>query len=160
MRCGSRGRRSAAVGVAIAVLAGFATVATALPAAGAPASGAAGPRILALEYYEDVEDGFRYNVVATIRGAAQAVVARSGRRRAAGRLSGHISSTGPGKLWFFRRRGFVKAVRADLADDARARISVTARGGGAGSRKRCTLALELDPLFGESATGDCRRTRR
>jgi hypothetical protein len=134
----------------------------AVPVAGAQTAGPPGvaPRILALEYYEDREDGFRYNVVATVKGRATEVRARSGDTRARGRLSGHITTTGPGKLWFFRGRSFVRAMRRDLADDGTARVGVAARGDGGQSRKGCRLELGFDPIFGESATGDCRRAGR
>jgi hypothetical protein len=139
------------------MLAALLAFGAAVPATGAPADPAGAPRILGLDYYEDREDGFRYNVVATIKGRADEVRARSGRRGAAGRRSDRISTTGPGKLWFFRDRRFVKAVRRELADDGSARVAIAASGPGGRSRKRCRLALELDPVFGESATGDCRR---
>jgi hypothetical protein len=139
----------------------FLAAIAAIASAGGMAVGGGGvpPRILALEYYEDREDGFRYNVVATIKGRADEVRARSGARHASGRLAGHISTTGPGKLWFFRDRRFVKEVRRDLEQNGVTRIAVVATNDSGMTRKRCRLEFELDPIFGGSATGDCRRLR-
>jgi hypothetical protein len=140
----------------------FLAAIAAIASAGGMAVGGGGvpPRILALEYYEDREDGFRYNVVATIKGQAEEVRATSGERHASGRLSGHISTTGPGKLWFFRDRRFVKHVRRDLEQNGATRIAVVATNDSGATRKRCRLEFELDPVFGGSATGACRRSGR
>lgn len=126
--------------------------------AGLPAAGAAGgPRIAELEYYEDLEDGRRHNVVATIKGNADKASARIGKVRSNGRESGHIGPGGKGKSWFFRERRFVKAVRGALASTGTARVRVKAKLGDDARRKVCTLEFEPDPTFGDYATGDCRK---
>lgn len=146
---------------------GLAAVAL-MPFAGATAATAARavehahqpPRILELAYYQDYEGfGNHQNVTATIIGDATRVTARSGGLRAAGRLSRRISPTGRGKSWFFRDHGFVHALRADLEADGIATVVVEAAGEGGLTRKRCTLELERDPDFGDSANGECERLR-
>lgn len=144
-------RARAAIG-AVLTAAAIAAVVVAPAGAGREAP----PRILGLEYYEDREDGYRYNVVATVKRRATEVRARIGDRRAEGRRSGHVSTTGPGKLWFFRERGFVRAVREALEAEGMARVSVLAAGDAGTARKRCRLELEIDPIYGGFATGECR----
>ena len=113
------------------------------------------PRILDVQYYEDLEDGYRYNVVATVKGA-ETVDINMGGHRAKGRLSGQIGpATGGGKDWFFRHRPFVRAVRQKLQRDGTATVFVSAAASGSSIGKRCTLILEPDPVYGDFAGGDC-----
>jgi hypothetical protein len=132
----------------------------ALFAAALPASAAGGsvrPHILDLQYYEDLEDGPRYNVVATIKGDPADVRIRMGGRTAVGHLNTHISPTGPGHSWFFRHRAFVRAVREKLQRDGTATLTVGAFTQRATTIKRCTLTLEPDPIYGDFAGGECHR---
>ena len=143
----------------IAAVCVLAVTAAAVPSATASAA----PNILEAEYYEDLEDGYRYNVSATIRGEVDGVTAKSGSFRTGGH-SGHIGEGGRDKTtWFFRERKFVKRVRADLYADGFAVVTITAinelmHGDHAVieiTKKRCELRLEPDPQFGDYATGDC-----
>ncbi len=115
------------------------------------------PHILELEYYEDLEDGPRYNVATTIRGDAVLVKAIYDGDKTDGRLSGHISEGGRSSTWFFRERAFVKQLRADLNADGYAEVTVRAAGKTAIVDKLCTLTLQPDPVYGDYASGDCKR---
>jgi hypothetical protein len=124
--------------------------------ASAPANSAR-PHILDLQYYEDLEDGPRYNLTATIKGDPADVRIRMGGRTAVGRLSHQISPSGQGKSWFFRHRVFVRAVRDKLERDGSATLDVGAFSQSASTIKRCTLVLQPDPVYGDFAGGDCQR---
>ena len=126
----------------------------ALPAAGARVPHA--PHILGLQYYEDLEDGYRYNVAATIKGDPGSVTAKLGGHTAKGRPSDKIGpATGGGKDWFFRRRSFVRAVREKLERDGTATLFVSASDSGYSIGKTCTLTFEPDPVYGDFADGEC-----
>jgi hypothetical protein len=148
---------------ALGALIGSSAILLALVSAAPPPSVAdAGqpPRIVDVQYYQDLEDGKHYNVLADVSRKPDEVTARSGGLKAEGRLSGHIGPAGgprQGKSWFFRQKRFVKAVRADLADDGVATLKVRARNEAGTMRKLCTLTLEPDPIFGDFADGDCKR---
>jgi len=137
----------------LAIAAALAALAIAPASAHAPGK----PHVLALEYYEDLEDGPRYNVTATIKGDAEVVNAVYGSHKYSGRLSHQISPTGPGKSWLFRQRSFVKKLRADLNADGFASVIVTAAGAGGGVIKACSLSLQPDPVYGDYAGGECKR---
>jgi hypothetical protein len=118
------------------------------------------PRIVGAEYYEDLEDGKRYNVLADVSRKPDRVIAKSGRIKAEGRRSDRIGPGGgprKGKSWFFRQKRFVDAVRADLDDDGVAMLKVQARNEAGVARKLCTLRLERDDAFGDFAGGDCKK---
>ena len=136
---------------------GLAAVIAGLALAPATASPPSRPHILDLQYYEDLEDGPRYNLTATIKGDPADVRIRMGGRTAVGRLSHRISPSGAGKSWFFRHRVFVRAVREKLERDGTATLDVGAFSQRASTIKRCTLVLEPDPVYGDFAGGDCRR---
>lgn len=144
--------------IALLLAAGVALALAAVPALATDAKrGLAGPRIAELEYYEDREDGYRYNVAARIKGKADKASARIGKVRSPGRESSTISGGGKGKTWFFRSRKFVRAVRGALESSGRATVLVRVRGNGVTQRKRCSLIFEPDPQFGDYAGGDCRK---
>lgn len=130
----------------------------AFPAAAVGLSGAGDaakpPKLIALQYYEDLEDGKRHNVVADLKGKPNRVRAKAGGVKAEGRLSKNIGpGEGNAKSWFFRKKAFVKQVLAEFAADGTARVKVKA---GAGAvREICLLELEPDPDFGDFAEGDC-----
>jgi hypothetical protein len=118
------------------------------------------PRIVGAEYYEDLEDGKRYNVLADVSRKPEDVTAKLGALSAKGRLSRHIGPGGgprKGKSWFFRQKRFVKSMRADLAADGVATLKIRARNGAGVARKLCTLRLEPDDTFGDFAGGECKR---
>lgn len=144
---------------ALALAAALALLAlAAVPALGADGErGAPGPRLAELEYYEDLEDGFRYNVAARIKGKADRASARIGKVRSPGRESRSIGGGGKGKTWFFRKRKFVRAVRVALETTGRATVTVRVRGKAGRQRKRCTLMFQPDPQFGDYARGECRK---
>jgi hypothetical protein len=146
---------------AVLALTATAALAACIPAAGAArTSPPPTPRIVEVLYYEDTEDGKRYNVVADVARRPIGVSAKANGVRTEGRLSRHIGPGGgprKGKSWFFRDKRFVKAFRADLHDDGVSKLKVWAANEGGVVRKRCTMVLEVDPLYGESAEGDCRR---
>lgn len=146
-----------AIKIAIATLC-LASAAVAASAHAAPGSDQGPARILGFDYYEDLEDGRHHNLGATVKGAVERMSAKSAGVRSAGRLSGHISPGGRARSWFFRDRDFVKAVRAQFEAAGVATVKVTASGGGRTIRKLCTLRLgPPDPLYGDSAQGDCTR---
>jgi hypothetical protein len=115
------------------------------------------PHILGLEYYEDLEgiSGRRYNVGATIKGDTDKVKVALGELTATGHLSRRISPRGAGKSWYFRDRGFVRAVREDLNADGTATLTVHAAGSSV--VKSCFLVLGFDPLYGDYGRGECTR---
>ncbi len=118
------------------------------------------PRIVGAQYYEDLEDGKRYNVLADVSRKPADVSAKLGALRARGRLSRSIGPGGgprKGKSWFFRRKSFVAAMRADLAADGVATLKVRAQNGAGVVRKLCTLRLEPDEVYGDFAGGSCKR---
>jgi hypothetical protein len=116
------------------------------------------PKIHGVQYYEDTEDGKRHNVLADVSRKPIAVSAKANGVRTEGRVSGHIGpGSGPAKSWFFRDKKFVKAFLADLHDDGVAKLKVWAANDAGVTRKRCRMKLETDPLYGDSAEGDCRR---
>jgi hypothetical protein len=124
-------------------------------AAPPPAADAKPPHILEFEYFEDYEGiGRRYNAFATLKGKANRVTARVGKREADARFDG-----GPGvkKTWDFTGRAFVKKLRFDLEADGRASVKVKAVGDATTVRKVCSLVLERDDQFGDYAGGDCKR---
>lgn len=111
-------------------------------------------RIVEIEYSEDYEGvGRHYSAFATLRGEATRVSARVGELAAQGRLT----NSGPGEIWDFTDRAFVKGLRKDLEADGLASVTVKAVGEGATVRKRCSLVLERDDEFGDYAGGDCKR---
>ena len=134
----------------------FVLVLVAVALAAAPASaGGGGPKLIKAEYYVDYErTGYVYNVDAAVKGADK-VTAKIGSFRTNGHLSGNISTTGPGKLWFFRERQFVKRVKADLYADDFATLVIKAASDAGNVKKLCELNLERDPQFGDYASGDC-----
>ena len=141
---------------------GIAPIALAIAVAGASlaSAGVGGgqpPKISEVEYYEDLEDGKRHNVTASVKGEA-VVWARSGKVRSDGLKSRNVSdSERPGHdLYFFRRKAFVKAVLADFAEDGVVKVRVFAANDGGVVRKRCRLVLEPSPMYGDYAGGDCR----
>ena len=115
------------------------------------------PHILELQYYEDLEDGPRYNVTATVTGEPEVVRATHRNDDTTGRLSHNISPSGRGKSWFFRDRGFVRGLRADLRADGVATVDVQTIGLYGIQAKRCSLVLEPDPVYGDFAGGECHR---
>ena len=129
-----------------------------VPAAGAPKDNR--PHLIALEFYEDLEDGQRYNLVATVTGQAEIVEAKVGPRVSGARLSRNIGPEGRGESWFFRKRGFVRVVREDLYSDGYAKLKVGVVAGRHVVIKTCELILEPDPVYGDYASGDCRRVDR
>jgi hypothetical protein len=125
----------------------------AVPAIAAPGA----PKILEAQFYEDTEDGYRYNVNAVVRGDVDKVTAKSGSLRTNGH-SGHIGVPGQNKsTWFFREKQFVKQVRADLRADGLATLIVKAINDKGVTKKDCELVLEDDPQFGDFAEGDCHK---
>jgi hypothetical protein len=127
-----------------------------LAAATGPASAAGGaPKLVKAEFYEDLEDGPRYNVDAAVKGDAGKVTARSGSFRTNGHLSGHISGPGKSRVWFFREHQFVKRVKADLYADGFATLVIKVSSDAGSVKKLCELNLEPDPQFGDYASGDC-----
>ena len=138
---------------ALLALAAVVACVAAAPTAAAPGA----PKVLEAEYYEDLEDGYRYNIDATIRGDVEKVTAKSGSFRTNGH-SGHIGEGGRDKTtWFFRERQFVKRVRADLYADGFALLTIKAINDAGVTKKLCELNLEPDPQFGDYASGDCDR---
>jgi hypothetical protein len=116
------------------------------------------PKIHAVAYYEDLEDGKRHNVHADVSRKPIAVSAQARGVRTEGRISRHIGpGSGPAKSWFFRDKKFVRAFLEDLHDDGVAKLKIWAANGAGVTRKRCRMALETDPVYGDSARGDCRR---
>lgn len=146
---------------ALACLVALAPLGGAPTAAAGPdgRAAAARPHILEFEYYEDLEDGRRHNVSATIRGKAEKLTARLGDLRASARVSGQIGTGGRDKhVWFFRERKFVRAIRAELENDGSLKVAVRATAAGDYvNRKRCTLEFEPDPTYGDYAGGECRK---
>jgi hypothetical protein len=131
-----------------------AVLAAALPAAAA--GGSSRPHILDVQYYEDLEDGYRYNVAATIKGEPTAVSAQMGRYTAKGRRSDNIGpASGGGKDWFFRHRSFVRAVRERLESTGTATLYVAASRSNYSITKRCVLTFEPDPVYGDFAGSEC-----
>ena len=108
------------------------------------------PRIADFEWSEDYEGiGRHFNAYATLRGQATKVTARAGGQYGTGRFN---SSAGPGKIWEFRERPFVRALRLDLYDDGVAKVRIRASApGGVVVRERCKLVLERDDEFGDYA---------
>jgi hypothetical protein len=130
----------------------------ALLAAAAPTTAAPGaPKILEAQYYEDFEDGYRYNISVVIRGDVEKVTAKSGSLRTNGH-SGHIGVPGRNKTtWFFREKRFVKRVRADFEADDLATLIVKASNDKGVTKKACELVLEHDPPLEDFAEGDCHK---
>ena len=62
----------------------------------------------------------------------------------------------PSKLWFFREHRFVKALRADLEADEKAKVAVRADTGAGTIRAKCKLTLKRDRQFGDFAGGKCK----
>ena len=138
------------------VSAALIALAVALPSA-ATAGSTPVPRIHEVAYYEDLEDGKRHNIHADVSRKPVGVSAKVNGVRSEARLSRHIGpGSGPAKSWFFRDKKFVRAFLADLHDDGVAKVKVWAANEAGVARKRCRMELETDPLYGDSATGDCK----
>lgn len=121
-------------------------------------SAAAKPQLTAVQYYEDLEDGKRHNVVADLKGDPERVSAKAGTVKAQGRLSGHIGPGGQVKSWFFRDKAFVKQVLAEFAADGTAAIKIKATNDSGTVRELCLLQLEAgDANFGNFAEGECEK---
>jgi hypothetical protein len=139
------------------VTAALASLAVAVPSAPA-ASAPTPPRIHEVAYYEDLEDGKRHNIHADVSRKPVGVSAKVNGVRSEARLSRHIGpGSGRAKSWFFRDKKFVKAFLADLHDNGVAKMKVWAANEGGVTRKRCRMKLETDPLYGDSASGDCKK---
>ena len=126
-------------------------------ASAAPSANSEPTQIRQFQYSVDYERiGHHYDVAAVLRGDAKRVSARLGGLVADGRLSRHISVGGQSKLWFFRQHRFVKALRADLEADERAKVAVRAVTDDGTIRAKCKLELKRDPQFGDFAGARCK----
>ena len=145
---------------ALKLIASLSTIAALAPAAAtaAPSANAQPTQIRQFQYSVDYERiGHHYGVAAVLRGDANGVSARLGGLVTEGRLSHHISVGGQSKLWFFREHRFVKALRADLEADEKAKVAVRADTATGIVRAKCKLTLKRDPQFGDFAGGRCKR---
>ena len=144
---------------ALKLIASLSTIAALAPAAAtaAPSANAQPTQIRQFQYSVDYERiGHHYGVAAVLRGDANGVSARLGGLVTEGRLSHHISVGGQDQLWFFRQHRFVKALRADLEADEKAKVAVRADTPTGTIRARCKLTLKRDPQFGDFAGGKCK----
>jgi hypothetical protein len=115
-----------------------------------------GVHVVDAQYFHDHGAGKHYNVLADLKGDPTVVFAKANGVEADGVRDNHVGPAAHTTSWFFRDRRFVRAVRADLAADGRAKIKVFAGLSNAGLlRTRCWLTAQFNPRYDQYAGGVC-----